>query len=99
LLYYKQNGKEWGEKIILSSPKNLNIQTFELYPNPASDFIHVSGNFQGTFFINDIYGKTIKHGKLENEIGISDLKSGVYFVQLLNQKSNSYETHKIIVQH
>lgn len=68
-----------------------------VYPNPATDKIYISLTQQSDVQIVDITGKTIisNIGCWENcEIDVSSLKSGVYFVKVLNG-SNS-QTMKFI---
>lgn len=71
--------------LILSVPEEL---TFNVFPNPASNWLNVSG-FQGTFEIYDLRGVTMLSGELlrkETPIDISNLKPGVYLLLLENQK-------------
>lgn len=61
---------------------------FEIYPNPASDYIHLQINEPKQLFITitDISGKINLQENLygNSRIDISNLKSGVYFIQVSN---------------
>ncbi|MBU2928366.1 T9SS type A sorting domain-containing protein, partial [Winogradskyella psychrotolerans] len=80
---------------------------FDVYPNPASDFVNVK--ITGTLNVSDINiydvtGKLVKHSKITNEnfsyttttqIGIRSLQSGVYFVKLIDK--NRAITKKLLI--
>ena len=62
---------------------------FSVYPNPANNLINVSnnGNIQiNTIVLMDINGRTVKSlnfdGVTETQINISDLSTGVYFINI-----------------
>ncbi|PLX08698.1 MAG: hypothetical protein C0596_05185 [Marinilabiliales bacterium] len=76
------------------------ISDFEIYPNPASDYLTLeSSNRQDneTLLIYNSSGQLIKSFKLDNDrmrISIEDLSSGIYFLRL----NNSLTNYKLIVQ-
>ncbi len=54
-----------------------------IYPNPASDFIHLEGPKAGSNFsveIFDCFGRSVLSGKNNLNLGIKHLASGVYHV-------------------
>jgi hypothetical protein len=58
-------------------------KTLKIYPNPASDYIHIASNSNKTRFkIIDMVGKEVLSGSLNssNEINISGIKCGAYIV-------------------
>ena len=66
---------------------------FSLFPNPSHDFIEIklSNNISPTYQISifDITGKEIVNQSLQqNKIDVATLNSGMYFVKLMNAKSN-----------
>jgi hypothetical protein len=63
--------------------KNTN---FQIFPNPATEFIKIQTNLNYTSFnIIDITGKVIKEfSNPTNLVNISFLKKGVYFIQVFN---------------
>jgi len=73
---------------------------FDIYPNPASDFINISSeNGIESLIIRDIAGRVVK--ELTNlssseRIEISGYKSGMYLVSMKN--GNSVSTKKLIVR-
>ena len=83
-------------------PNNID---FTIYPNPTNDRIFFSFSDEN----KDIYYLTIKNlsGKtvlmspkpqLENGIDVSQFKKGVYFVELIDNKTKSKTTQKIIIE-
>ncbi len=64
---------------------NLNKQDVNIYPNPVTDILHLTGIEKGSIYnIIDIRGQSIKNEKLDNNLNVdvSDLPNGVYFIQL-----------------
>jgi hypothetical protein len=78
--------------------------SFILFPNPASEQIHIgllntnNGSYQ--YEIYNQLGATIKSGNLdfnnqrEQSIGVNEMSTGVYFIKVYN--SNSTQTIKFI---
>ncbi len=89
------------EEIVLEEPTSasfINNVKSEIYPNPASQLLHVANfdDFQKLTIIN-IQGKIVKLEALEgthHTTDLSKLPSGIYFV-ILTTPMNSY-TSKII---
>lgn len=71
----------------LANISELSSTNFELSPNPSSDVIKIS-NFSATeFSIINNNGSVVKTGNvLNNEISVSDLENGTYFLQLSNNE-------------
>ena len=72
----------------------LENQFIKIYPNPASEQLTMSTSLRGTklsfqFFIYDLSGKEIYKAELKESmqtIDISDIKSGVYVLQVISGK-------------
>ena len=68
---------------------NEEIPHLTLFPNPASDKIHLTGVDQlRDFVIYDTYGRIHLKGVLQNSnavIHIESLKSGLYFISVNSQ--------------
>ena len=73
----------------------------KIYPNPASTFLQIdAGNFMiNNIVIKDITGKQVKQISIVNsnviKIDISNLKKGIYFVQLF--VDNKISNKKLII--
>ena len=80
-----------------SLQENVN-NAFVLYPNPVSDRIFITSEFDVTHFeVFDFNGKKLAEGKpLQNEVEMNGLSSGVYFINLYT--SNSTGRFKVIKQ-
>jgi hypothetical protein len=74
---------------LLSLDKNNTVVTANIYPNPATDVLNVSG-VEGvtSLVINDINGRTIKTVNNASSINVSDLTAGVYFVNITSENGN-----------
>ena len=98
---------EWGETTIVEFVTNtdgcaeLSRANLNIYPNPAKDFVKVStdNGQQTTVKIYNTVGMLVEEVEMnseEIEINVSDYKSGIYFINISNEKSNV--TKKIVVE-
>lgn len=71
--------------------------TLNLYPNPASDIIHIDTNLNDlqTIVIYDALGSEVLRTNYQQEVSVSNLSKGIYFVKI-NGVSTSY-TKKLII--
>jgi pimeloyl-ACP methyl ester carboxylesterase len=83
--------------IIIGTPLNSGIQTeasdILIYPNPVSNFIFI--NNQKTikeFSIYNIIGQKIESKMIDNQINVSNLTKGIYFLKLSDQTGKNYTT-------
>lgn len=91
-----QKADMWVTKWMITTPtgieENNGSSTFNLYPNPASDFIYIRNN-AGTakeknniIVIRDISGRELHRQEVSgnsssHRIGISNLSKGIYFAE------------------
>ena len=69
----------------LANISELSATNFEVSPNPSSDVIKISNISANEFSIINNIGSVVKSGKVvNNEISVSDLQNGNYFIQLTN---------------
>jgi hypothetical protein len=80
---------------------SLNADAFVLYPNPAEDVLNVSvatpGNFN--FTITNTLGQLVHSGSLSetrNAISVSALNTGLYFVTISDEATNTSVIKKIV---
>lgn len=84
-----------GLHINTASAKNIDgKRSISVYPNPATDVIHIYGNFDNAQLIN-LKGQKVTVAK-DSEIQVSDLNAGIYFLNI--NTGNTVETHKIIIK-
>ncbi len=62
--------------------------TIGLYPNPVKNIIHFDTQVEYHYSLSNINGYTIKNGLLRNELDVSDLKTGVYFIHIFSDKKS-----------
>lgn len=90
----------YGNFTTSDSELNLSENIFNIYPNPASDFIQVdfeeSDQSHGFIEIIDLHGKSFINEKIygNEKIDVSKLSYGVYFLKLI--KGNRVEVAKFI---
>ncbi len=63
--------------------------TFALYPNPASDILHLEGNFEnGQLSIYDLTGRQVFQGEYQQEINVGNLNNGMYFIHIITAEGH-----------
>lgn len=63
------------------------VSSFDVFPNPAKDFVVVSIPFESSSFkIYNMNGEVVKSGEVNNggKIEVSSLQSGMYFLNIGN---------------
>ena len=98
--YYRLKQIDWDGGYFLSEVLTFNIKSdeIEIYPNPVSDILYIDGlTRESTWYsIRDVYGKTHSFGMVDNDrIDISSLVPGVYFLNLINEVSDSFPILKV----
>ena len=74
-------------------------ESIQIYPNPATNYITVFGNIRdANVRIFDVNGRMVKSLKLSenNEISLSGIQDGIYFINVFNERSNIM--NKIIIR-
>ena len=73
----------WGAAARMSNPENSKTKLV-VYPNPVSDILQISSSSAIlNFKITNIQGAVLQQGKpIENAIDVSNLSSGLYFLQM-----------------
>ena len=78
----ESNKPVWGT-CPTASLDGQNQLDISIYPNPTSDIVNVDGNYsQLKVVMYDILGKQVMNKSITNSIDISQLKKGVYILQL-----------------
>lgn len=103
---YLMNNKGWllsGDvysaecEQLLSTSENHFRDTIGIYPNPATDFIHIKNFDAEHFSIIDMSGRVVKRGIPDKgRIDVQNLESGNYILQL--KSKNETKTFKFIRQ-
>lgn len=78
--------------------------TFEIYPNPASNYVNISSNTaldKCHISIYDITGRLLKHSLFENNnhivLDVSQLPTGVYILKM-DAETQSTQHRKLIIE-
>lgn len=105
ILYYRLRQVDFDGKNSLSEIKVVNINeannSITIYPNPTNNVLNISFSPQSspvTVQLCDITGRIIKTLSLQNnnnQIDISDLRNGIYFITMTGQDFTT--SRKIIV--
>jgi hypothetical protein len=67
-------------------------QTFKLYPNPASDYLHIELQHEAHVTIFNTLGELMYQTRTqENTIPVSKFPNGLYFLRV--EDGNKIETH------
>jgi hypothetical protein len=70
-----------GENFV-NVDEQVTAESFEIYPNPATDAITLRGTTQSQVIISDISGKIVETtNAMQQRVDVSHLAPGVYFVQ------------------
>lgn len=82
-----------------ASVSTITNNEFEIYPNPTNNivFIHAEKETNYNVVLTDINGKIIRKSKFsntDNQLDISNLSKGVYFITITTNKDTN--TYKII---
>lgn len=71
-----------------------------IYPNPATGFVNINCPLEGTVKVVALDGKMVVNSKMQkgiNQLGISQLKAGIYITQFTDQNQN-ISINKLIVK-
>jgi hypothetical protein len=72
-----------------------------IFPNPTTGFLNIEiggGNFdQFSYTLFDSVGKILGENRLNNQVNISHLQNGIYFIKVRNDKTNEMINRKIIL--
>jgi len=77
---------------------NESEQYFNIYPNPASDFVIIKSSIDKlTIQIFDNNGRKVIDTN-NNKIDVSSLQNGIYFIRIITSNKNSFNK-KLIINH
>ncbi len=80
---------------------NLVNTTFDLYPNPSSDYVFISSKNENDFLrveMLSIEGKLIKSEAFTSKVNTSELPVGMYIVRVLMQNGRTAQRKLIIAR-
>lgn len=72
-----------------------------IFPNPTRGFINIEiegGNFDHfSYTLFDSVGKMLGNNQLSNQLDVSFLQNGIYFIKIMNNKTSEVINRKIIL--
>lgn len=75
--------------------ENVSIHnTAHFYPNPAANLVHFSGNFN--IMLTDLSGKTVVQQYNTNQIDMTMLPAGMYFISFEDENGKFVQRSKLI---
>ena len=74
----------WAD--IIDDVAYITPNDFKLYPNPTHDIIYIDGFNHDNWRIVDNTGKNSLQGETTNQIDLSGLHNGVYYLQLFSKE-------------
>jgi PKD repeat protein len=94
-----QNGCTGSDTIRVNDCLGVSEMTakeIQFYPNPTQDVIHIVGYPNAPYQLMDQTGRIVGVGNLQHdEINVSDLETGIYFIQLIGNNSQFLSFYKI----
>lgn len=97
--YYRLNQEDFDGKKISSDALSVSLNCdniFNIYPNPASTYIHITKEEGGTVTIYNFMGQIIMQDVQRSEIDVSGLDEGIYMVKYDN--NNSINTKRLVIR-
>ncbi len=88
------------QSVTITSVNEASENLIRIYPNPSTGIVYVNGVDKSCYFsISDITGKTIINDQrvesLSNEINLSSLGSGIYFIIIKNNEIEAIQTKRL----
>jgi len=92
-----------GDQNCFLSTTEQKTPTLSFYPNPAANFITVSAGHPDNheLIITDALGKIVKKQRIQSDtekVNISEIKNGVYLIQLIGDNGNRSVTKRIVIK-
>jgi choice-of-anchor B domain-containing protein len=84
--------------LLSTTKESEQITSVLVYPNPASDYIKVSPSSAARVELYDLSGRLVLVENSSNEINISTIQTGTYFVVLYDEQRSVIGTSKLVKQ-
>jgi hypothetical protein len=82
--------------INLSVKEVAGDKAYSVFPNPTSEAIFVTSSTPVQLILSDLLGRTISIPRQDSKLELTELPSGVYFLQIFDQKGNKLGVEKVI---
>lgn len=87
--YFRVEEGSTASTEIIGSENSINI-----YPNPSTGIINVTGLTSGSYEMIDLSGRIVKSGSIASTINIADVSSGIYVLVLKDINGNVLKKQK-----
>jgi hypothetical protein len=87
--------------LFVGVPESQPQISFTLYPNPASDIVNITSDFQSEFVryeVAGVDGKIVKSNQYASEISTADLQTGLYIMRVFTRQGKSIQKKLIIAR-
>jgi ELWxxDGT repeat protein len=103
LIYMEGDNGTDGNELFVFNPATasldpVNKTTLRMYPNPSNGLLSFSGDLEAdaSYSVYDLSGRSVLHGKLQNNQLRHALNTGIYFVEI--QQAETTQKMKLIVE-
>jgi len=95
-------GTPGRDNIYESIEENASLRNISIYPNPANDIVYVKVE-QGSYLVKiyNISGRIVKEVKIansNNSISLESLKSGIYMIMFVDEKTGAVGYRKLVIK-
>lgn len=74
------------------------LSSIKTYPNPATQFIMISGQNEGVVIMRDLQGKTVLETQLSEQfVDVSSLETGMYVLEIFDAKGKLVHLQKQMI--
>ncbi|MFL9843625.1 RICIN domain-containing protein [Flavobacterium rhizosphaerae] len=87
-----ESSARYANPDMMANPDEITVKSFSIFPNPATQTVNLTVEEAGTYSVISLTGSVISSGNVasgQNQINVSDLSSGYYFVRFENEKGSS----------
>lgn len=102
-LFFEGDNGTTGNELYMLDPTTLSIESvsknsLQIYPNPASEFIKISAEYENSSYkIYSILGQIVKEGIItSSQISVSGISKGNYVLKVY--QDDKVATQKLIIQ-
>ncbi len=86
------------DDVLSSEDINHDLNNIIIYPNPSTGLLNIDHNLKSDYLVTiySLTGKQLLHSDLKNQLDISQLQSGFYWIEFSNPDASNKITRKLI---
>ena len=92
----------WAVGVETATPQSQTKDVFSIYPNPASNQLHITSTIPATFVLYDLLGRAVRQVGLGSgtvQVSVLGLPAGTYFYQIINPQKQILQHGKLSIVH